>query len=61
MDDKQELAELRLEVEKTNRRLDEMERQLQDQDHHKYSRGGSIWALIPIAAIVMWGLTHIMN
>lgn len=59
MDDRQELAELKLELEKANRRLDQMERQLQDHGNNKYAWSGSIWALIPIAAIVMWGLTQI--
>lgn len=58
MEDRHELTELKLELEKTNRRLDKMERQIQNQGHSKYGGwSGSIWALILIAAIVMWGLT----
>lgn len=58
MDD---LNVLKEEMNKMNRRLENMERLLRDQvtnPHTSKSKSdtGWIWALIPISAIVMWGL-----
>jgi hypothetical protein len=63
MAEKEELNELKEEMNKMNRRLENMERLLRDQVTNPPSTPkndtGWIWALIPITAIVMWGLTQI--
>ena len=66
MAEREDLNQLKEEMNKMNRRLENMERLLRDQvtdPQSKESKNdtGWIWALIPISAIVMWGLTQIFN
>ena len=62
MEESQELSELKVELEKVNRRLDCMERQIQDQAQRKGTGNPfSVWVLVPIVAIVVWGLTMIFK
>ncbi|MFC4618072.1 hypothetical protein ACFO4N_04935 [Camelliibacillus cellulosilyticus] len=62
----EENHDLRQEIEALNNRLENMERLLRDQviakkEDSKSGIGYGIWALVPIAAIVMWGLTQIFS
>ncbi|GGJ96342.1 hypothetical protein GCM10007063_18430 [Lentibacillus kapialis] len=60
MRDSNEFSELRRELESINHRLDKIENQGQNQKQSKYNRSSNtVWALIPIVAIIMWGLVSI--
>lgn len=61
MIENEDLNQINEKLDEMNRRLDNMEGQLRHY-HATKSRGDMswIWAFVPIAAIVMWGLTNIL-
>lgn len=50
---------LQEEISQLNKRLDSIESKLNDKTRH--SLGNNIWVLVPVAAIIMWGLTNIFR
>lgn len=53
-----QLNKISHDMELLQRKVDELERVMREKN--KYS-SSSVWVLVPVAAIVMWGLTQIFG
>ncbi|MGV3488322.1 MAG: hypothetical protein ACO1OC_07010 [Tuberibacillus sp.] len=58
METHQQLEKLENEIKVLQRKIDDLERVVREK--RKYS-SSSVWVLVPVAAIVMWGLTTIFG
>ena len=57
MEDQPLLEKLIKEIETMQRKVEELESMV----HEKSRSSSSVWVLVPVAAIVMWGLTQIFG
>ncbi len=56
-----ENEKLEKKIDELSSRLDQMERKVGQTDHASYKEGlgRNIWVLVPVVAIIMWGLKSI--
>ncbi|GGE35818.1 hypothetical protein GCM10011391_13240 [Pullulanibacillus camelliae] len=53
------ISALKDEIAHLNKRLNHIEQLLKQHNAAKQSSGHNVWVLVPVVAIIMWGLTQI--